>query len=171
MKSARRCLAPGFLVTAAAACGGAPVAPGAPDCLSGVFDPTSIAGTLAYVAYADSGTRLLEGVLTITPQPNQHVAGTWTIRWAPGADTANANDVGPQFGTGDLIGAVQDTTVLVNLTPTFSDNNVELLGCVTATGFAGIWSHTGIAGEIAHGPFTATRSYHPTPPVQRDPSR
>jgi hypothetical protein len=171
MKSARRCLTPCFLLAAAAACGGSPVAPGAPDCLAGVFEPTSIAGTLAYVAYADSGTRLLEGVLTIAPQSNQHIAGTWTIGWAPGADTANANDVGPQLGTGDLIGAVQDTTVLVNLTPTFSDDNVELLACVTAAGFAGTWSHVGIAGEIAHGPFTATRRYHPTPPARRDAAR
>jgi hypothetical protein len=45
----------------------------------------------------------------------------------------------------------------VNLTPDFADNNVDLLGCVTAAGFAGTWSHVGIAGEIAHGPFTAIK--------------
>jgi hypothetical protein len=155
MKSRR--LAVPLMMAAAIACDDAPAGPETPACLPGVFQPAEIVGTLDYVAWADSGTRLLEGVLTIAPQPNQRISGTWTIGWAPGADTANANDVGPQLGNGDLIGAVQDTTVLVNLTPNFADNNVGLLGCVTATGFAGTWSHVGIAGEIAHGPFTASK--------------
>jgi hypothetical protein len=155
MKSLRCRLAFGFLMTAGAACGEAPAGPGAPECLEGVFGPAAIVGTLAYVAYADSGPRLLEGALAIMGQANQHVSGTWEIHWVAGADTTD--DVGPQVGTGDLIGAVQDTVVLVNLTPTFADNNVELSGCVTASGFAGTWRYIGNAGEIAHGPFTATR--------------
>jgi len=146
-----------FMLAAATACDDAPAGPETPACLPGVSQPAAIAGTLDYAAWSDSGTRLLEGVLAIAPQPNQHVSGTWSIHWAAGADTANANDIGPQLGSGDLIGVVQDTTVLVDLTPSFADNNVELLGCVTAAGFAGTWSHVGIAGEIAHGPFTATR--------------
>ncbi len=146
-----------LMMAAGAACSEPPAGPETPACLPGVFPPAAIAGTLDYVAWADSGTQLLEGVLAIAAQSNQHIAGTWTIHWAAGADTANANDIGPQLGTGDLIGVVQDTTVLVNLTPDFADNNVGLLGCVTAAGFAGTWSHVGIAGEIAHGPFTATR--------------
>jgi hypothetical protein len=141
----------------AVACDTAPTDPDASACLPGDFGPGAIAGTLDYVAWADSGTRLLEGVLSVAGQANQHVSGTWAIHWAAGADTANANDVGPQLGTGSLSGVVQDTTVLVDLTPGFADNNVGLLGCVTASGFAGKWSHVGIAGEIAHGPFTATR--------------
>jgi hypothetical protein len=145
------------MMAASMACNDTPADPGTPQCLAGDFGPAAIAGTLDYVAWADSGTRLLEGVLTIAGQANQHVAGSWTIHWAAGADTANANDVGPQLGSGDLLGVVQDTTVLVDLTPNFADNNVALSGCITAAGFAGTWSHVGIAGEIAHGPFAATK--------------
>jgi hypothetical protein len=144
-------------ILTAVACDDTPADSGTPACLAGVFSPGAIAGTHDYVAWADSGTRLLEGVLTIMGQSNQHVSGTWEIHLAAGADTANPNDIGPQIGTGDLIGVVQDTTVLIDLTPNFADNNVTLLGCVTAEGLAGTWSHVGIAGEIAHGPFATTK--------------
>jgi hypothetical protein len=159
MKPERAWLAAAFAaaILTAVACDETPSDSGTPACLPGDFGPAAIAGTLDYVAWADSGTRLLEGVLTIMGQSNQHVSGTWEIHWAAGADTANPNDIGPQMGTGDLIGVVQDTTVSIDLTPGFVDNNVGLLGCVTAEGFAGTWSHVGIAGEIAHGPFAATK--------------
>jgi hypothetical protein len=155
MKSGR--LAVPLMMAAAMACDDTPGGPEMPACLAGVFSPGAIAGTHDYVAWADSGTRLLEGVLTIMGQSNQHVSGTWEIHLAAGADTANPNDIGPQIGTGDLIGVVQDTTVLIDLTPNFADNNVSLLGCVTAEGLAGTWSHVGMLGEIAHGPFATTK--------------
>jgi hypothetical protein len=157
MKSRHAALFAALALALAAACDEAPVGPGAQVCLQGVFGPADIVGTLDYVAYADSGARLLEGTLTVMGQANQHIAGSWDIHWAAGADTTNPNTVGPQVGTGDLIGAVQDTVVFVNLTPTFADDNVELDACVTAGGFAGVWRHIGAAGEIAHGPVTAIR--------------
>jgi hypothetical protein len=141
----------GFCLTAAAC--GSGTGPPEPACVTnaGLAD---VAGTFAYAAFDGSGRPVLEGTLVLTPQPSLGVTGTWTIGWSAGADTTAL--VGPQVGSGDLVGVFAGGQITLDLNPGFADNDVGLSGCVTVEGFAGTWSYSGIAGPVAGGTFSAT---------------
>ncbi len=110
-------------------------------------------GELRYRATTETGRPLLEGSLSLTFPTDSTVTGTWQIRWSAGADTTSP--VGPQVGTGTLIGTRRADTLLLELNPGYFDNNVSLRGVATGEGLKGNWTWATIAGPFTSGPFSA----------------
>ncbi len=131
-------------LVALAACSTYPIAPA----------PTG-PGEFRYVARAASGTTLLVGTLELTFPDESTVTGTWSIGWAPGADTTA--EVGPQVGSGTLAGTRSETAMALNLNPSLADHNVFLQATTTAAGFHGAWEWSTFAGPRTRGQFAATR--------------
>jgi hypothetical protein len=110
-------------------------------------------GELHYRATTATGRPLLEGRLTLTFPTDSTVAGTWELQWSVGADTTSP--VGPQIGTGALVGTRRADTLLLELNPGYVDNNVNLRGIATRGGLRGDWTWATIAGPYTSGPFSA----------------
>lgn len=51
----------------------------------------------------------------------------------------------------------ENSEIVVDLNPQMADNNVRLVGCLTAEGFAGKWQYATLIGVVAEGPFLAVR--------------
>lgn len=117
-------------------------------------------GDFAYTAYSPAGQPILRGTLHLeyarTPlasRPPQALGGTWSIHWAPGADTTL--QVGPQVGTGSLAGVDDSTGIHLSLSPNLVDDEVGLAGLVFGEDLSGTWTYSTIAGPYQHGRFTA----------------
>jgi hypothetical protein len=131
-----------FPLVSLMACTGAPV------------DPTALRTVgYHYSARSATGQPLLSGHLELGFPDDSTLRGTWVIAWVPGADTTIA--VGPQVGSGDLVGSRRGDTLLVQLNPTNADNNVDLQAVVGADGYAGRWEWITITGPRTAGTFVA----------------
>ncbi len=120
-------------------------------------------GAMSYLGYDDSGRLVVTGwihldIVTIqTPPTPVEFSGTWSLHAF--ADPAR---IGPQNGSGKLVGTFGDNGVVVELRPDRADDNVSLLGTLTALGpapmrYEGTWSWTTLAGVRAGGTFRATQ--------------
>lgn len=110
---------------------------------------------LHYSAVSAQGVPLLAGSLRLAIHADSTATGTWAIDWVAGADTTAR--VGPQVGSGTFSGQLlADGSVQLNLNPLYADNNVFLNATVTADGFSGQWSWSGLPGTLSSGRFTAT---------------
>jgi hypothetical protein len=113
-------------------------------------------GAYTYRAFHEEGRLLLTGTFTFDRPDDSTIGGSWSIAWAPGADTTAV--VGPQVGTGQLAGALEDDHVRIGLNPGWADNNVDLAAEQrTADRVAGRWSHSTIIGPVAQGRFELQR--------------
>jgi hypothetical protein len=123
-------------------------------------EPIDLEGerTYTYTAFAENGTRLLVGTIVLHPRYTradfeQEIEGTWNIGWAPGADTTTI--VGPQVGSGALVGMATEDGIVLFLPQFTTDNTVQLSGIVRNNEFRGDWSYSSIAGTVSRGEFTA----------------
>ena len=108
--------------------------------------------TYTYRAFHQDGRLLLTGTLTFDVRDESTIGGSWSIAWAPGADTTAV--VGPQVGEGQLVGTLRRDAVRIALNPGWADNNVDLAAEQrTADRIAGQWSHSTILGQVAQGRF------------------
>jgi hypothetical protein len=131
-----------FALVSVMACAGAPA------------DTTALrTGGYHYSAGSATGQPLLSGHLELEFTDDSTLRGTWVIGWVPGADTTVA--VGPQVGSGDLVGSRRGDTLLVQLNPTNADNNVALQAVLGADGYTGRWEWITIAGPRTAGAFVA----------------
>lgn len=112
-------------------------------------------GTFDYVAFDSQGARVLEGTLVLNVANDGGVSGTWEINWVEGADQNTV--VGPQLGTGSLLGTVTDGDLFANLNPQIADDNVVLQGAYNANRISGRWDYSTFSGPTAAGDFTATK--------------
>jgi hypothetical protein len=120
---------------------------------AGIVDPALEAGpTYHYLATSPGGVPLLEGTLTIHLAPENVVTGTWDIHRV---DPNSTVQVGPQVGTGNLIGSRSGDTLLIQLNPDLVDNNVGLVAVPTRRGWRGEWGFDAIDGPRSRGYFTA----------------
>lgn len=117
--------------------------------------PESLEGRLAYLASDTAGDPLLVGTLVLEVDSDSAIAGQWSIDWMQGADTTTV--VGPQLGSGRLVGSVEGGRVFVDLTPDFADNNVFLVADLMDGWLVGSWFFSGFAGPVSSGPFVARR--------------
>ena len=110
-------------------------------------------GSLRYEATTMDGQSLLLGQLTLEIHADSTILGTWTIQWAPGADTTV--EVGDQIGSGMLSGRQSENQASIDLNPGFADNNVVLVAPSVNQELAGTWYWSTIAGSRTQGLFTA----------------
>lgn len=126
------------------ACSGSPSAPAAQR-----------AGGFEYHAFVTPGHEVLKGTIDFEFSDDSVVTGTWSIAWAMGADTTL--EVGPQVGSGPLVGSRYGDTMRIQLNPDFADNNVGLVAVATPDGWRGEWEWVAFTGPRTRGPFTASR--------------
>lgn len=112
-----------------------------------------------YVAFTDSGELVIKGTLNLNifeSGDSKEISGTWVLR-----QVADADNIGPQIGEGDLIGSVTpDGLVAINLNPQISDNNVLLTGRFEderLRSLTGSWVYSTLLGNINGGSFEADR--------------
>jgi hypothetical protein len=108
-------------------------------------------GEYQYTGYDEGGVKIVEGRLSLTSRDGDQLKGTWELKQVGGPER-----IGPQVGSGDLIGSVQGSEVAVDLNPNMNDNNVNLRGKVEGKRYTGTWSFNGFAGRITSGRFEAT---------------
>jgi hypothetical protein len=117
-------------------------------------------GDYEYVGYDEKGDRSVEGMLSITSveqrrigsEESTQIKGKWQLK-----KVGNQEKIGPQQGSGELIGSIIKGEIYINLNPNISDANVNLRGTIEGQRFHGKWSFDGYAGSISRGTFEARR--------------
>ncbi len=111
-------------------------------------------GKYYYSGYDSSGTPVSQGWFSVAYTDSANFTGTWQIDKL----IENAN-IGPQSGSGELIGTIDSDNVYIGLNPNMADNNVSLYGTYRIPGgLNGEWTYTGFPGIINKGTFSAYRS-------------
>lgn len=125
---------------------------------------TNEATVYRYTAYDSTGTAVVEGELSLNyveadPEASHpyEIEGRWDLERA----SEPAENIGPQTGTGNLVGRVyEDDRIRINLNPNWNDNNIMLEGAFTDERFGDIegqWKYFTFAGEANGGQFEADR--------------
>ncbi len=109
-------------------------------------------GAYTYSSYDPAGTQVTSGYLLIVVQDSNHVGGIWQIQ-----KIGNAEDIGPQFGSGTLRGHFSQGKLVVGLNQNFVDNNVFLIGAFDGKTFQGAWQWVSFPGITGKGTFKAVR--------------
>ena len=105
-----------------------------------------------YHAYDTTGTLLVKGWCTIVIRDSSHVSGEWHF-----AKMIDRQNIGPQFGDGQLAGAFYQGALWINLNPGYVDNNVFLNGHFSEHAYSGSWSWSGFPGVLNRGSFQALK--------------
>lgn len=113
---------------------------------------TSLVGDYYYAGLDGSGHKIVEGTLSITSVEADSLNGNWQFH-----KVRRGGKIGPQVGTGKLIGQITDGQIYINLNPNMADNNVHLRGTLEGRRFHGTWSFDGFAGPMAKGTFEAKK--------------
>jgi hypothetical protein len=126
--------------------------------------PSVPAGAMSYRGYDDLGRLIVTGWIDLDIPNSQDGSpvppdfdGTWSFR-----ALANTDRIGPQSGSGVLVGWFTDNGVVVELQPGQVDNNVRLVGTLTAGGpapmrYEGDWRWMTLTGVRATGTFRASQ--------------
>lgn len=117
-------------------------------------------GDYQYTGYDRNGGKMVEGQLSITSVESRRIQseesiqlkGNWQL-----TKVGNQEKIGPQVGSGELIGSIIKGELYINLNPNISDSNVMLKGIIEGKRFYGTWSFNGYAGAINQGTFEAVR--------------
>lgn len=118
-------------------------------------------GKYQYSGYDKSGRKILKGrisIISVQPHRNKHeesyeIKGYWRLN-----KIGDPKMIGPQTGTGDLVGSIDKGEIYIDLNPNMNDNNVILQGKIEGRRFHGRWRYSGFAGPIGEGTFEATRN-------------
>ena len=124
-------------------------------CTSSMESAGGLDAPYQYIARSAGGNALVTGQLTLTVTDDSMVSGTWSTRWALGADTTT--EVGPQVGHGTLAGTLRQGALVIDLTPGNADNNAVLQGTWSGNTVAGAWTWITISGPRTTGTFTAVK--------------
>jgi len=105
------------------------------------------------MSYDTTGTAIVKGWLIINDIDSSNIIGKWEFK-----SIGNALDIGPQVGSGELIGGTLEDGIWVELNPQFRDNNLQLIGILGNNKFSGVWQWTSIVGITNHGTFEALKN-------------
>lgn len=117
-------------------------------------------GNYQYSGYDKSGRKIVKGrlsIISVQPNRNKHeesyeIKGYWQLN-----KIGDPKMIGPQTGTGELVGSIDKGEIYIDLNPHMNDNNVILQGKIEGRRFHGTWTYSGFAGPIGEGTFEATR--------------
>jgi len=107
-------------------------------------------GEYQYTGYDEGGAKIVEGRLSLSSRDGDQLKGSWELK-----QVGEPARIGPQVGSGDLVGTVSGTEVSLELNPNMNDNNVSLRGKVEGKRYTGTWSYDGFVGRISSGRFEA----------------
>jgi hypothetical protein len=103
-----------------------------------------------YRGFDAKGSLVVAGTMSMTATDTTSVSGTWAFEGVSLVDK-----IGPQVGSGRLVGNIQQTTISINLNPGWADNNVLLLGTIGSRRITGRWTWVTFAGPTTEGTFEA----------------
>ena len=110
--------------------------------------------TYLYKGFDTNGTLVVEGILNLGINTTNRVQGDWNLHEVK---PNKMKPLGPQLGSGKLVGQTNGDKIDLNLNPGWADNNVLLDGQVTTTNIFGTWGYHGFAGKIVGGKFEAAK--------------
>ena len=117
-------------------------------------------GDYQYSGYDKKGTKIVEGLISITSVETKRIGSEDTIqvkgKWRLDK-IGNPERIGGQVGTGELDGSIIKGETIIDLNPNMNDANVYLRGTIEGRRFHGKWSFNGYAGPISEGTFEANR--------------
>ena len=119
---------------------------------TGTLLPGGIPATFRYKGYDANGSLVVTGTMNLIVAADSSVSGTWTLD-----AVSSSNKIGPQVGSGTLVGSVFNGSIAINLNPGWADNNIFLFGTIAQDRFAGRWTWDTFAGPTASGMFEATK--------------
>jgi hypothetical protein len=108
----------------------------------------------SYRAFAANGSLVVAGTMSLTATDTTSVTGTWAFEGISLIDK-----IGPQVGSGRLVGNVKETTISINLNPGWADNNVQLLGTIGSHRITGTWTWVTFVGPTTKGTFEAVQGH------------
>jgi hypothetical protein len=109
-------------------------------------------GAYQYASYDTNGTAVVRGWLTFAWQDSNHITGEWNLE-----KIGNPQGIGPQFGTGKLVGSFFEGKLVIELNPQFRDNNLQLVGTLKTGDYRGEWFWISFVGVSGRGTFEAVR--------------
>jgi len=126
-------------------------------------DAPPYAGTYDYRGYDVDGSLVVTGRLYLTGMPGSGLVMGRKELYRVGNST---NPVGPQLGTGSVVGGFTDSSVRMTiiLNPEVYDNNVTLRGRLIGNTYKGSWDWVPVLSPFVAGAFTAVKLDAPPPP-------
>jgi hypothetical protein len=121
-------------------------------CLAAV-GADDIARTYNYKGFDTNGNVLVEGVITLRLEETIQVKGDWKLQIL---DKNKYKELGPQDGSGKIVGQLKGDTIFLNLNPDQYENNIFLDGKVTKADvfkISGKWGLYGFVGKLNEGNF------------------
>jgi hypothetical protein len=109
-------------------------------------------GEYQYAGFDKKGDKIVEGRLTITSREEDRIKGEWQL-----SKIGNPERIGPQIGTGECNGLIQEDSLFINLNPNVVDNGVNLKGRIKDGRYSGTWSFDGVGPGINRGTFEAVK--------------
>jgi hypothetical protein len=123
------------------------------DSAANALPPGNSPTSYSYKGYNAKGTLVIVGTVSLTSIDGSTLSGSWSLECL-----VPSEQVGPQTGTGTLIGTLQASKAALNLNPGWADNNVLLSGTIDKGSFKGIWMWSTFAGVTSQGTFEASQS-------------
>jgi hypothetical protein len=115
-------------------------------------DPDTPEGSYTYTAYDSTGVKIVEGWMKLVFDDSVNVSGKWNFK-----KIGNPENIGPQVGSGKLVGWFDEPTISINLNPNWADNNVFFHGDYSENIIEGEWMYSGFPGVINKGMFKAVK--------------
>lgn len=109
-------------------------------------------GAYAYKGYDSTDVKIVCGWIKFDFDDSSMVSGEWELD-----KIGDPQNIGPQIGSGELVGNVQDDQLYINLNPQYADNNVFLTSPYSDQKLEGTWNYAGFPGVINHGSFVAEK--------------
>lgn len=110
-------------------------------------------GAYAYSGYDSTGVQIVRGWIKINLDDSTTISGEWEL-----GKIGDPENIGPQVGSGTLMGNLQNNQLFLNLNPEYVDNNVFLICPYDDQKLAGKWNYSGFPGIINYGTFVAERN-------------
>ncbi|HED05906.1 MAG TPA: hypothetical protein ENI61_04395 [Ignavibacteria bacterium] len=110
-------------------------------------------GIYSYTSYDTSGTAIVKGRFTLNYKDSLQIIGEWHFE-----KIGNTQNIGPQVGSGKLIGNVKQHRIWIELNPLFRDNNFLLIGTMENNKYIGVWKWISFSGITNHGTFEAEKN-------------
>jgi hypothetical protein len=105
-----------------------------------------------YTGRNENNTVIVQGWIKVHVQSNNRLTGTWHL------ESVNGQATDLPLGDGTLVGDLdKEDQANINLHPTFTDNNMRLIGTLQNDQFQGQWSWITFMGPMKQGAFEANK--------------
>jgi hypothetical protein len=122
------------------------------------FGANEIYRVFNYKGFDTNGNLLVSGVITLRLDGTTKVTGDWTLQVL---DKSRSKEMGPQDGSGKILGQLKGDRIFLNLNPGVFGDNVYLDGEVSQANIfkiKGKWGRYGFySGKIIEGDFEMLR--------------